>query len=308
MRSKVSVIGAGNVGATCAFRIAEMGIADVVLVDIIDGLPQGKGLDMQEATPILGVDVKITGTTSYEATANSDVVVITSGIPRKPGMSRDDLVTTNAKIVRSVTENVAKYSPNCIIIVVCNPLDAMCQMALHVSKFPRNRVFGQSGVLDSARFRTFIAQELNVSVKDVYTCVLGGHGDSMVPIISLCNVAGVPITELLSKEKIEGIVQRTINGGGEIVNLLKTGSAFYAPGVASAQMVEAVLLDSKKILPCSTFLEGEYGIKGVFVGVPAKLGKNGMEQVIKLKISPDEQEKVNKSAEAVRSLLPIMGI
>ncbi len=308
MRSKVSVIGAGNVGATCAFRIAEMGIADVVLVDIIDGLPQGKGLDMQEATPILGVDVKITGTTSYEATANSDVVVITSGIPRKPGMSRDDLVLTNAKIVKDVTGNVAKHSPNCIIIVVCNPLDAMCQMALHVSKFPRNRVFGQSGVLDSARFRTFIAQELNVSVKDVYTCVLGGHGDSMVPIISLCNVAGVPITELLSKEKIEGIVQRTINGGGEIVNLLKTGSAFYAPGVASAQMVEAVLLDSKKILPCSTFLEGEYGIKGVFVGVPAKLGKNGMEQVIKLKISPDEQEKVNKSAEAVRSLLPIMGI
>ncbi|MFO8102008.1 MAG: malate dehydrogenase [Dehalococcoidia bacterium] len=308
MRSKVSVIGAGNVGATCAFRIAEMGIADVVLVDIIDGLPQGKGLDMQEATPILGVDVNITGTNSYEETKDSDVVVITSGVPRKPGMSRDDLVTTNAKIVQDVTENVGKHSPDCIIIVVCNPLDAMCQMALHVSKFPRNRVFGQSGVLDSARFRTFIAQELNVSVKDVYTCVLGGHGDSMVPVISLCNVAGVPITELLSKEKIDEIVQRTINGGGEIVNLLKTGSAFYAPGVASAQMVEAVLLDTKKILPCSTMLEGEYGIKGVYVGVPAKLGKDGMEQVIQLSISAEEQEKLNSSAEAVRSLLPVMGI
>ncbi len=308
MRSKVSVIGAGNVGATCAFRVAEMGIADVVLVDIIEGLPQGKGLDMQEAAPILGIDVNITGTNSYEETANSDVVVITSGIPRKPGMSRDDLVQTNSKIVKDVTENVVKHSPNCIIVVVCNPLDAMCQMALHVSKFPRNRVFGQSGVLDSARFRTFIAQELNVSINDVYTSVLGGHGDSMIPVISLCNVAGVPITELLSKDKIDEIVQRTINGGGEIVNLLKTGSAFYAPGVASAQMAEAVLLDKKKVLPCSTYLEGEYGINGVYVGVPAKLGKDGIEQIIELNISSEEQEKLKNSAEEVRSLLSVMGI
>ena len=308
MRSKVSVIGAGNVGATCAFRVAEMGIADVVLVDIIEGLPQGKGLDMQEAAPILGIDVNITGTNSYEETANSDVVIITSGIPRKPGMSRDDLVQTNSKIVRDVTENVVKHSPNCIIIVVCNPLDAMCQMALHVSKFSRNRVFGQSGVLDSARFRTFIAQELSVSVNDVYTCVLGGHGDSMIPVISLCNVAGMPITDLLSKDKIDEIVQRTINGGGEIVDLLKTGSAFYAPGVASAQMAEAVLLDKKKVLPCSTYLEGEYGVNGVYVGVPAKLGKDGIEQIIELNISSEEQDKLKSSAEAVRSLLPVMGI
>jgi len=308
MRQKVSVIGAGNVGATCAFRIAEMGIADVVLVDIVEGLPQGKGLDMLEATPVLGTDINVVGTNGYEETANSDVVVITSGIARKPGMSRDDLIQTNSKIVEGVTENVSKHSPNGIIIVVCNPLDAMCQMALHVSKFPKHRVFGQSGVLDSARFRTFIAQELNVSVNDVFTCVLGGHGDSMVPVISLCAVAGVPITDLLPKDKIDEMVKRTINGGAEIVNLLKTGSAFYAPGVASAQMVEAVLLDTKKILPCSTYLEGEYGISGVYSGVPCKLGKDGIEQIIELKLSADELEGLKKSAEAVRSLLPIMGI
>ncbi len=308
MRQKVSVIGAGNVGATCAFRIAEMGIADVVLVDIVEGLPQGKGLDMLEATPVLGIDINVVGTNGYEETANSDVVVITSGIARKPGMSRDDLIQTNSKIVEGVTENVSKHSPNGIIIVVCNPLDAMCQMALHVSKFPKHRVFGQSGVLDSARFRTFISQELNVSVNDVFTCVLGGHGDSMVPVISLCTVAGVPITDLLPKDKIDEMVKRTINGGAEIVNLLKTGSAFYAPGVASAQMVEAVLLDTKKILPCSTYLEGEYGISGVYAGVPCKLGKDGIEQIIELKLSSDELEGLKKSAEAVRSLLPIMGI
>jgi len=290
MRQKVSVIGAGNVGATCAFRIAEMGIADVVLVDIVEGLPQGKGLDMLEATPVLGTDINVVGTNGYEETANSDVVVITSGIARKPGMSRDDLIQTNSKIVEGVTENVSKHSPNGIIIVVCNPLDAMCQMALHVSKFPKHRVFGQSGVLDSAR------------------CVLGGHGDSMVPVISLCAVAGVPITDLLPKDKIDEMVKRTINGGAEIVNLLKTGSAFYAPGVASAQMVEAVLLDTKKILPCSTYLEGEYGISGVYSGVPCKLGKDGIEQIIELKLSADELEGLKKSAEAVRSLLPIMGI
>ena len=308
MRSKVTVVGAGNVGATCAFRIAEKGYADVVLVDIVEGLPQGKGLDMLEATPILGTDINIIGTNNYEETKNSDIVVITSGVARKPGMSRDDLVVTNMKIVQGVTENVVKHSPNCIIIVVCNPLDAMCQMAFHTSKFPKNRVFGQSGVLDNARFRTFIAQELNVSVADVFTCVLGGHGDTMVPVISLCTVGGIPITELLPKDKIDAMVQRTVSGGAEIVNLLKTGSAYYAPGVASAQMVEAIVFDKKKILPCSVYLDGEYGISGVYAGVPCKLGKDGIEQIIKLKLSPDEEAGLKKSAEAVRDLLKVMGI
>ncbi len=308
MRSKVTVVGAGNVGATCAFRIAEKGYADVVLVDIVEGLPQGKGLDMLEATPILGTDINIIGTNNYEETKNSDIVVITSGVARKPGMSRDDLVVTNMKIVQGVTENVVKHSPDCIIIVVCNPLDAMCQMAFHTSKFPKNRVFGQSGVLDNARFRTFIAQELNVSVADVFTCVLGGHGDTMVPVISLCTVGGIPITELLPKDKIDAMVQRTVSGGAEIVNLLKTGSAYYAPGVASAQMVEAIVFDKKKILPCSVYLDGEYGISGVYAGVPCKLGKDGIEQIIKLKLSPDEEAGLKKSAEAVRDLLKVMGI
>jgi malate dehydrogenase len=308
MRSKVSIIGAGNVGATCAFRIAEKGYADVVLVDIIEGLPQGKGLDMLEATPIIDSDAKITGTNDYKETANSDIVVITSGVPRKPGMSRDDLVLTNMKIVREVTEKVVQYSPNCIIIMVANPLDAMTQLALRVSKLPRNRVFGQSGILDSARFRTFIAQELDVSVKDVFTCVLGGHGDTMVPVTRLCTVGGVPITELLSKQKIDSLVERTVKGGGEIVNLLKTGSAFYAPGVASAQMVDAIILDKKEILPCAAYLEGEYGINGVVVGVPAKLGKNGLEQIIELKLTPEENAALKKSAEAVRELVKVMNL
>jgi len=307
MRSKVSVIGAGNVGATCAFRIAEKGYADVVLVDIVEGLPQGKALDMLEATPIIDVDINVIGSNGYEETKNSDVVVITSGVARKPGMSRDDLVLTNTKIVKGVVESVVKNSPNCIILVVCNPLDAMTQLALHTSKFPKHRVFGQSGVLDSARFRTFIAQELKVSVEDVFACVLGGHGDTMVPVISLCTVGGVPITQLLPKDKIDAIVQRTVNGGGEIVNLMKI-SAFYAPGVATAQMVDALLMDRKKILPCSTLLDGEYGIKGVFVGVPCKLGAKGIEQVIELKLSADENAALKKSAEAVRGLLKVMGI
>lgn len=306
MRCKVSIIGAGNVGATCAFRIAEKGYADVVLVDIIEGLPQGKGLDMLEATPIIDSDVNIIGTNAYEETANSDIVVITSGVPRKPGMSRDDLVLTNMKIIQEVTQKVAQYSPNCIIIMVANPLDAMTQLALHISKFPRNRLFGQSGILDSARFRTFIAQELNVSVKDVFTCVLGGHGDTMVPITRLCTVGGIPITELLPEEKIDSLVQRTVKGGGEIVNLLKTGSAFYAPGVATAQMVDAIILDKKKILPCAAYLEGEYGIEGVVVGVPAKLGKNGVEQIIELKLTSEEDAALKKSADAVRELLSVM--
>jgi len=297
MRCKVSIIGAGNVGATCAFRIAEKGYADVVLVDIIEGLPQGKGLDMLEATPIIDSDVNIIGTNAYEETANSDIVVITSGVPRKPGMSRDDLVLTNMKIIQEVTQKVVQYSPNCIIIMVANPLDAMTQLALHISKFPRNRLFGQSGILDSARFRTFIAQELNVSVKDVFTCVLGGHGDTMVPITRLCTVGGIPITELLPEEKIDSLVQRTVKGGGEIVNLLKTGSAFYAPGVATAQMVDAIILDKKKILPCAAYLEGEY---------PAKLGKDGVEQIIELKLTSEEDAALKKSADAVRELLSVM--
>ena len=308
MRKKVSVIGAGNVGATCAFRIAEGGYADVVLVDIVEGLPQGKGLDMLESCPIIGSSVNIIGTNIYDETAGSDIVVITSGIPRKPGMSRDDLIATNSNIVKQVTENVVKHSPDCIIIVVCNPLDAMTQMALHVSKFPRTRVFGQSGVLDSARFRTFIAQELNVSIEDVFTCVLGGHGDTMVPVTRLCTVGGVPISDLLSKEKIDEMVERTVKGGAEIVALLKTGSAFYAPGVASAQMVEAIIMDKKKILPCATLLEGEYGINGIVAGVPAKLGSNGIEQVIEMKLTDDELEALKKSADAVKGLLDVMGI
>ncbi|MEI6126819.1 MAG: malate dehydrogenase [Pseudomonadota bacterium] len=308
MRSRISVIGAGNVGATCAFRIAEKGYADVVLVDIVEGLPQGKGLDMLQATPIVGSDVRIAGTNSYEETANSDIVVITSGIPRKPGMSRDDLVLTNSKIVQDVTEKVVKYSPDSIIIVVSNPLDAMVQMALHVSKFPRSRVLGQSGVLDSARFRTFIARELDVSVEDVFACVLGGHGDTMVPIVRLCTVGGVPLTDLLPREKIAAIVDRTVKGGAEIVSLLKTGSAFYAPGTAAAQMAEAILFDRKKILPCAVRLDGEYGISGVVAGVPVKLGKNGMEQIMEIKLNPEESAALNKSADAVRELLDVMKI
>jgi malate dehydrogenase len=306
MRTKVSIIGAGNVGATCAFRIAEKGYADIVLLDVIEGLPQGKGLDMQQAAPILDSAVKIVGTYDYEDTANSDIVVITSGASRKRGMSRDDLVLTNMKVVQDVTEKVVQYSPNCIIIVVTNPLDAMTQLALHISKFPRNRVFGQSGILDSARFRTFIAQELNVSVKDVSTCVLGGHGDTMVPITRLCTVGGVPITKLLPQKKVDSLVERTVKGGSEIVDLLKTGSAFYAPAAATAQMVDAIILDKKEVLPCAAYLEGEYGISGVVVGVPVKLGENGVEQIIELKLTPEEHAALRKSANAVRELIKVM--
>ncbi|MCX6008978.1 MAG: malate dehydrogenase [Chloroflexi bacterium] len=306
MRNKVSVIGAGNVGATLAQRIAEKGYADVVVVDIIDGLPQGKGLDMLQTGPITGSDARVIGTDSYEETANSDIVAITSGVPRKPGMSRDDLVLTNMNIIKSVTEQVVKYSPKCIIIMVANPLDAMTQLALQVSKFPRNRVFGQSGILDTSRFRTFLAQELNVSVEDVYACVMGGHGDTMVAIPRLTTVGGVPITELLTQETVNKIVERTVKGGGEIVALLKTGSAYYAPAAATAQMVESILLDKKRILPCAVYLEGEYGIKGAVVGVPVKLGRNGIEQIIELKLTPEESAALKKSAEAVRELAKVM--
>jgi len=306
MRKKVTVVGAGNVGATCAQRIAERGYADVVLVDIIEGLPQGKALDMYESGPIVASDARVIGTNAYEETANSDIAVITSGVPRKPGMSRDDLLLTNMNIVKGVTENVVKHSPNCIIIGVTNPLDAMCQLALHVSKFSKNRVMGMSGILDTARFRTFLAMELNVSVEDVFAFVLGGHGDAMVPISRLSTVGGVPITDMLPPQTIQRIVERAVKGGGEIVSLLKTGSAFYAPAAAVAQMVDAIILDKKRILPCAAYLEGEYGIKGVFVSVPVKLGASGIEKIIEIKLTPEEQAALKKSAEAVRELVQVM--
>ncbi len=306
MRGKVTVVGGGNVGATLAQRLVERGYADIVLVDIVEGLPQGKGLDMQESGPVLGFDTKITGTNGYEATADSDVVVITAGVPRKPGMSRDDLLLTNQKIVSAVTAEVAKYSPNSILIVISNPLDAMAQVAKHVSGFPRNRVIGMAGVLDTARFRAFLAMELDVSVEDVHAYVLGGHGDTMVPLVGYTTVGGIPVSELIAKDRLDAIVQRTRDGGAEIVEYLKTGSAFYAPSAAGAQMVEAILLDRKRILPCTVYLEGEYGINGLFVGVPVKLGAGGLEQVIEVKLAPDEQAALNKSAEAVRELVETM--
>ena len=306
MRNKVTVVGAGNVGASCAQRVAEKGYADVVLVDIIEGMPQGKALDILQSGPILNFDSTIMGTNAYEETADSNIVIITSGIARKPGMSRDDLILTNMKIIREVTENIVKHSPNCIIIMVTNPLDAMTQLALHTSKFPKNRVMGQSGILDSSRFRTFIAMELGVSVDDVFACLLGGHGDTMLAIPRLTTVGGIPITDLLPKDTIDAIIERTVKGGAEIVSLLKTGSAYYAPSAATVQMVEAILFDKKKILPCSAYLEGEYGIAGAYVGVPAKLGSNGVEQVIELKLTEEESAALRRSADAVLELVKIM--
>ena len=306
MRKKVTIVGAGNVGATCAQRIAEKGYADVVLVDIIEGLPQGKALDILQSGPILASDSQVIGTNSYEETADSDIAVLTSGIARKPGMSRDDLILTNMKIIKEVTENVVRHSPDCIIIMVTNPLDAMTQLALHVSKFPPNRVIGQSGILDSSRFRAFIAMELGVSVDDVAACLLGGHGDTMVAIPRLTTVGGVPMTELLPKDRVDAIVERTVKGGGEIVSLLKTGSAYYAPSAATVQMVEAILFDKKKILPCAAYLEGEYGISGAYVGIPVKLGAKGVEQIIELKLTHEESEALKRSVEAVKELVSIM--
>jgi len=306
MRNKVTVVGAGNVGATCAQRIVERGYADVVLVDIIEDMPQGKALDILQSGPILNFDSNIIGTNGYEETADSDIVVITSGVARKPGMSRDDLILTNMKIIKEVTENVVKHSPNCIIIMVTNPLDAMTQLALHVSRFPKNRVMGQSGILDSSRFRTFIAMELGVSVDDVAACLLGGHGDTMVAIPRLTTVGGIPMTELLPEDRVDAIVERTVKGGAEIVGLLKTGSAYYAPSAATIQMVEAIIFDKKKILPCAAYLEGEYGITGAFVGVPVKLGTSGIEQIIELKLTEEERAALKRSAEAVKELVAIM--
>jgi len=302
-RNKVTVIGAGNVGATTAQRIAEAGLADVVLVDIVEGLPQGKGLDLAEAAPVVGHDARILGTNDYADTAGSDVVVVTSGLARQPGMSRDDLLAKNAGIVRSVVEQAARHSPEAILIVVTNPLDAMCHVAMQASGFPRERVLGMAGVLDSARFRTFIAQELGVSVEDTHAFVLGGHGDTMVPLPRYSTVAGIPITELLPAERVQALVDRTANGGAEIVALLKTGSAFYAPAASTFEMVEAILLDRKRVLPCAAYLQGEYGVDGLFAGVPVVLGSRGLERVIQITLSADEQAAFDKSAASVRELV-----
>lgn len=299
-RKKISVIGAGNVGATVANKVAEMEIGDVVMVDIIDGLPQGKGLDMLESAPIGGFDSNVVGSMGYDETANSDVVVITSGVARKPGMSREDLLETNKKIIESVVGQVVAKSPDAILIMVANPLDTMTYLALKRSGFPKNKVMGMAGILDTARFKAFISMELDVSVEDIQTVILGGHGDEMVPLPRYTTVSGIPILQLLPEEKIDGLVERTRKGGGEIVSLLKTGSAFYAPGAAAAQMVEAILKDKKRILPCCAYLEGEYGLSDICFGVPVKLGANGVEEIIELELTADEKELVSMSAESVK--------
>lgn len=302
-RKKITVVGAGFVGATAAHWAAAKELGDVCIVDIVEGLPQGKALDLLEASPVEGFDSHIIGTNDYADTANSDIVIITAGLPRKPGMSRDDLLAKNTAIVKSVTEQICKHSPNAFLIIVSNPLDAMVYVAHKVSSFPTNRVVGMAGVLDAARFRTFIAMELNVSVEDVNAFVLGGHGDSMVPLARFSTVAGIPLPELLSADKIEALVDRTRKGGGEIVNLLKTGSAFFAPSASAVQMAESIMKDKKRILPCAAYCDKEYGVGGYFVGVPVKLGKDGVEQVIEIKLLPDEKAAFDKSVEAVRNLV-----
>jgi malate dehydrogenase len=303
MRKKVTIVGAGNVGATSAHWLAAKGVADVVLVDVVEGIPQGKALDLLQALAVQGADVNVSGSNEYAPTADSDIVVITAGFPRKPGMSRDDLLKANAEIVGDATRQAIKLSPNAILIIVTNPLDAMCEVARRVSGFPRERVLGMAGVLDSARFSTFIAQELHVSVDNVQAFVLGGHGDQMVPLPRFSTVAGIPITELLDAATIERLVKRTANGGAEIVNLLKAGSAYYAPARSIAEMVDAILNDRHKILPCAVYLQGEYGLASLFIGVPCKLGAKGLEQVIQVKLTADEQAALKKSAEAVKSLV-----
>lgn len=306
MRNKVTVVGAGQVGATTAQRIFERGYADVVLVDIIEGMPQGKALDMLESGPVIGTDASIIGTNGYEETAGSDIAVITSGIARRPGMSRDDLLSTNMGIIDTVTREVVQHSPDCTIIVVTNPLDAMCHVAYEAAGFPRERVIGQSGILDTARFRTFLSQELKVSVNDIQAYVLGGHGDTMVPLVGYTSVGGVSVADLIPKERLDQIVQRTRGGGGEIVSLLKTGSAYYAPSAGVAEMVDAILLDQHRILPCAVLLEGEYGVNGLYSGVPVKLGAGGLEEVIELKLSPEEQAMFTHSVDAVREVVDAM--
>jgi malate dehydrogenase len=307
MRKKVTIVGAGNVGATTAHWLAAKELADVVLVDVVEGIPQGKALDLLQAMPVEGCDVSITGDNDYGPTAGSDVVVITAGFPRKPGMSRDDLLKANAQIVQTATKKAVQASPQCILIVVTNPLDAMCEVARRTSGFPRNRVLGMAGVLDSARFRTFIAAELNVSVANVHAFVLGGHGDQMVPLPRFSTVAGVPLPELLDAATIERLVKRTAAGGGEIVSLLKTGSAYYAPSRAIVEMVDAILKDKHKILPCAAYLEGEFGMRGLFLGVPCKLGATGLESVFEVKLTAEEQAALRKSADAVRELVAALG-
>ncbi len=306
MRKKVTVVGAGNVGANVALRIAGKELADVVLVDIMEGVPQGKGLDIAQSGPVEGYDVNIVGSNGYEETAGSDIVVITAGFPRKPGMSRDDLLIANYEIVKAATEQAAKHSPNAILILVTNPLDAMCWTAWKISGFPRNRVIGMAGVLDTARYRTFIGMELGVSVENITAMVLGGHGDTMVPIVRLTSVSGIPLSELLPKDRIDALVDRTRNGGAEIVKFLKTGSAYYAPSAATVEMVESILKDKKKVLPCAALLQGEYGVNGLFVGVPVKLGSQGIEKVYELSLQPDEKAGLDKSVAAVKELVEVL--
>src|SRR5580693_2763654 len=312
MRKKVTVVGGGFVGSTTAQRIHDADLADVVLTDILEGVPAGKALDMAESAPILGTEAHAAGISTasgdYSETANSDIVVITAGFPRKPGMSRDDLLKANYDVVKAVVEGIVKHSPNAILIVVTNPLDAMAQAAYKISGFPKHRVLGMAGVLDSARMSTFVAEALNVSVENVHSFVLGGHGDDMVPLVRYSTVAGIPLPELLSKEKLEAIVARTRKGGAEIVNLLKTGSAYYAPSAAAVEMVEAILKDKKKILPCAVYLEGEYGIKGLFVGVPVKLGAKGVEEIIQIKLTAEENAALQKSSSSVRELVTVLGL
>jgi malate dehydrogenase len=306
MRKKVTVVGSGNVGATVAHRLVDKQLADVVMIDILEGIPQGKGLDLFEAGPIEGYDCKVRGTNDYADTRNSDLVVMTAGFPRKPGMSRDDLLRANYEVVKAAMEQAVKYSPDSILIVVTNPLDAMAQTAFKVSGFSKNRVIGMAGVLDTARYRTFIAEALNVSVQNVQGFVLGGHGDTMVPIPRYTTVAGIPVGELMAADKLDAIIKRTAGGGLEIVNLLKAGSAFYAPSAAVVEMIDAIFNDRKKILPCAAYLEGEYGINGLYVGVPVKLGARGIEQIIEIKLSSEEQKALEKSAAAVKELIEII--
>lgn len=306
MRKKVTVIGSGNVGATVAHRLVDKQLADVVMIDILEGIPQGKGLDLLEAGPIEGYDCRVRGTNDYADTRNSDLVVMTAGFPRKPGMSRDDLLKANYEVVRAAIEQAVKYSPDSILIVVTNPLDAMAQTAFKVSGFSKNRVIGMAGILDTARYRTFIAEALSVSVQNVQGFVLGGHGDTMVPVPRYTTVAGIPVGEMMPKEQLDAIIKRTAGGGAEIVNLLKAGSAFYAPSAAVVEMIDAIFNDRKKILPCAAYLEGEYGIHGLFVGVPVKLGARGIEQIIEIKLTPEEQKALEKSAAAVKELVEII--
>ena len=306
MRNKITIVGAGNVGANCAVWAAKKELGDIVLIDIAEGVPQGKGLDLMQAGPVEGYDVSVTGANDYDATAGSDVVIITAGFPRQPGMSRDDLLLKNYEVVKTATEKAVAVSPNAIIIVVTNPLDAMAQVAYMVSKFPRNRVIGMAGVLDSARFRTFIAMELGVSVDNVTAVVLGGHGDTMVPVVRLSSVAGIPLTELIPADRLAAIVDRTRNGGAEIVKLLKTGSAYYAPAASAVEMAESILRDKKKVLPCAAYLEGEYGINSLFVGVPCKLGANGIEKIYEIKLTDEETAALHKSAASVKELVDVI--